>query len=47
MMVDNNLVMVGVTENMMAALSGIYNEVHRVQQKVKRQQLTLMDMLRR
>jgi hypothetical protein len=31
-------------DNMMAALSSIENEVYRVQQKTKKQQLTLMDM---
>jgi hypothetical protein len=33
-----------VNDNMMAALSSIENEVFRVQQKAKKQQLTLMDM---
>jgi hypothetical protein len=33
-----------VGDNMVAALSSIENEVYRVQQKVKKQQLTLMDM---
>jgi hypothetical protein len=33
-----------VDDNMMAAHSSIENEVYRVQQKAKKQQLTLMDM---
>jgi hypothetical protein len=33
-----------VNDNTMAALSSIENEVYRVQQKAKKQQLTLMDM---
>jgi hypothetical protein len=33
-----------VNDNMMAALSSIENEVYKVQQKAKKQQLTLMDM---
>jgi hypothetical protein len=33
-----------VNDNMLAALSGIENEVYRVQQKVKQQQLTATDM---
>jgi hypothetical protein len=33
-----------VDDNTMAALSSIENEVYSVQQKVKQQQLTLMDM---
>jgi hypothetical protein len=33
-----------VDDNTMAALSSIENEVYRVQQKAKKQQLTLMDM---
>jgi hypothetical protein len=33
-----------VHDNTMAALSSIQNEVYRVQQKAKKQQLTLMDM---
>jgi hypothetical protein len=39
-----NLMKLDVIKNMMTALSGIYNEVHRVQQKEKWQQLTFMDM---
>jgi hypothetical protein len=34
-------------DNTMAALSNIENEVYRVQQKAKKQQLTLMDMWRK
>jgi hypothetical protein len=46
-MADNiNHMKLGIFENM-AALSAIYNEVNRVQQKVKQQHLTLMDMLKR
>jgi hypothetical protein len=33
-----------VSDNTMAALSSILNEVYRVQQKAQKQQLTLMDM---
>jgi Mg2+ and Co2+ transporter CorA len=33
-----------VSDNTMAVLSSIENEVYRVEQKVKKQQLTLMDM---
>jgi hypothetical protein len=33
-----------VVSNMMAALSSIENKVYRVQQKVEKQKLTLMDM---
>jgi hypothetical protein len=33
-----------VNDNTMAALSSIENKVYRVQQKAKKQQLTLMDM---
>jgi hypothetical protein len=33
-----------VNDNTMAALSSIENEVYRVQQKAKKQQLNLMDM---
>jgi hypothetical protein len=42
-----NIINSDVIENKMAALSGIENEVYRVQQKVKKQQLTLMDMWKR
>jgi hypothetical protein len=36
-----------VDENTMAALSSIENEVYGVQQKAKKQRLTLMDMWRK
>jgi hypothetical protein len=38
------LMMFDVGDNTMAALSSIENEVYRVQQKAKKQQLTLLDM---
>jgi hypothetical protein len=37
----------GVSDNMMTALSSIGNSVHWIQQKAKKQQLTLMDMYNR
>jgi hypothetical protein len=38
------LMTLDVSDNIMAALSSIENEAYRVQQKAKKQQLTLMDM---